>query len=61
MSEGIGLSKKRPRTCDRCGVVFEATKASARYCSEACRKAASRFGRTYGQYDTAHREKVWHW
>lgn len=48
MSETNGLSKRRPRTCQRCGVVFTATKATARYCSDPCRKASSRYGRSYG-------------
>lgn len=49
MSEGLGLLKKHPRTCQACGVVFEAKKATSRYCSNRCRLATSRFGRSYGQ------------
>ena len=49
MSEGLGLLKKHSRTCQACGVTFEAKKATARYCSNSCRMATSRFGRSYGQ------------
>lgn len=58
MTEGLGLLKKRPRTCARCGVVFIAIKATARYCSKDCTQAVSRYGRTYGQYESK-KLQVW--
>lgn len=48
MTETLGLRVKHPRTCQACGLMFTAKKASARYCSDACRKATSRYGRSYG-------------
>jgi uncharacterized C2H2 Zn-finger protein len=59
MTETHGLFKQRARTCQRCGTVFQARKATATYCSQACRLATSRYGRTYGshrpRYDGAFR------
>jgi hypothetical protein len=48
MSKGLGLKAKHERTCQRCGTVFTATKATARYCGAACWKAAGRYGRSHG-------------
>lgn len=57
--QGAGLSSKRRRTCQTCGVIFETVQATARYCSAACRPAARGFGRSYGQIDGSHKLKVW--
>ena len=46
--ETHGLFKQRPRTCQKCGAVFQARKATATYCSNACRLATVRYGRTHG-------------
>lgn len=43
---GIGLTTAHPRTCQVCGTVFEAKKATARYCSSECMHRGNRFGRT---------------
>ena len=45
---GLGLRAKHPRTCQQCGAVFEATKATARYCSVDCRQQGSRYGKSWG-------------
>lgn len=45
---GLGLKARHDRTCQQCGTVFVAAKASSRYCSVACRKAGSRFGKSWG-------------
>lgn len=50
MSEGLGLLKKRVRTCERCGTTYETKKATSRFCSQDCLKAATGYGRNYGQY-----------
>lgn len=42
-----GLYVKRERTCP-CGQVFVARKPGATYCSNACRVAYTRYGRSYG-------------
>jgi hypothetical protein len=57
MSETHGLCKARSRTCP-CGVVFEARKPNARYCSLDCRLKYTRYGRSYGQHEPTPL-KVW--
>jgi len=48
MTETSGFFKQHPRTCQKCGIVFVAVKATAKYCSNTCRMASSRYGRSYG-------------
>jgi hypothetical protein len=48
MTQTHGLCKQRPRTCRQCGATFVADKPGRTYCSDGCRKAGSRYGRSYG-------------
>jgi hypothetical protein len=49
-AEKHGLYRPRPRTCEHCKAVFPARKPSARFCSTDCTRAATGYGRNYGQY-----------
>jgi hypothetical protein len=48
MPETHGLLKKTPKTCKVCGEPYTARKASQLYCSNACRRNGSRYGKSYG-------------
>jgi hypothetical protein len=50
MTKTRGPQPTYPRICERCGTAFPATKITARFCSTDCTRAATGYGRNYGQY-----------